>query len=199
MNLASRLQAAAQPGTVVVGERVRRLAGDQFEYEDLGELQLKGVSGVTRIIRVLGVRETESRFEAATRRGMASIIGREEEIGLLVDVWRQVCESASGRAMVLTARPASARAESSARCANASRPRSSRAHLFSARPSSSTALSIRSEPGSNGRWSSAATKTPDRGSPNSRRSFSDASGCPGTVSPSSPLCCQFRFRNATAR
>ena len=72
MNFASRLQSAAQPGTVVVSETSRRLAGGQFEYEDLGEVALKGISGLSRLYRVLGVSKAESRFEAAaaSRRGV---------------------------------------------------------------------------------------------------------------------------------
>ena len=134
MNLASRLQAAAQPGTVVVGERVRRLAGGQFEYEELGETQLKGVSGVTRLYRVLGVSKAESRFEAATRRGMASIIGREQEIGLLVDVWRQVCESRSGRAIVLTGEAGIGKSRIVSALRERLDARSSRTHLFQCSP-----------------------------------------------------------------
>ena len=102
MNLASRLQAAAQPGMVVVGERTQRLAGGQFEYEDLGERELKGVSGLTRLYRVLGLSTVESRFEASTQRGLMSTVGREEEIGVLHDLWRQVHGTQSGRAVLVS-------------------------------------------------------------------------------------------------
>jgi class 3 adenylate cyclase/tetratricopeptide (TPR) repeat protein len=101
MNLASRLQTVAKPGSVVVSESVRRMAGGGFEYEDLGEQELKGVSGPTKVYRVRGVSHAESRFEAATQRGLTPIVGREAEIAALIDGWRQVCATGSGRAMML--------------------------------------------------------------------------------------------------
>ena len=96
MNLASRLQTIAKPGSVVVSESVRRMAGGGFEYEDLGEKELKGVSGPTRVYRVLGVSRAESRFEAATQRGLTPIVGRDAEISALLDDWRQVRETGVG-------------------------------------------------------------------------------------------------------
>ncbi len=65
MNLASRLQTIAKPGTVIVSERVRRLSEGLFEYEDMGERELKGVTAPTHVYRVIGVTEAESRFDAA--------------------------------------------------------------------------------------------------------------------------------------
>lgn len=101
MTLASRLQTIAKPGSVVVSDRVRRLAEGGFEYEDLGKKELKGVSGLTRVYRVIGVRQVESRFEAATQRGLTPIVGRDVEISALLDNWRQVRETGSGRAIIL--------------------------------------------------------------------------------------------------
>src|SRR5271157_502127 len=57
MNLASRLQTIAAPGSLIVGERTRRLAGGEFLFEDLGSRELHGVSGPTRVYRVVGVSE----------------------------------------------------------------------------------------------------------------------------------------------
>jgi class 3 adenylate cyclase/tetratricopeptide (TPR) repeat protein len=101
MNLASRLQTIAKPGSVVVSDRVHRLAGGEFEYEDLGEKELKGISGLTQVYRVIGVGRTESRFEAATLRGLTPIVGRETEISVLIDSWRQVQATGTGRAILL--------------------------------------------------------------------------------------------------
>src|SRR3954447_14380711 len=101
MNLASRLQTIAKPGSVVVSERVRRMAAGEFEYDDLGESELKGVSGPTRVYRVLGVSQSESRFAAATKRGLTPIVGRDAEISAVADIWRQVRETGSGRAVLL--------------------------------------------------------------------------------------------------
>jgi class 3 adenylate cyclase/tetratricopeptide (TPR) repeat protein len=101
MNLASRLQTVAKPGSVVVSDRVRRLAGGEFEYEDLGEKELKGVSGLIRVYRVLGASRAESRFEAATHRGLTPIVGRETELSGLMDRWRHVRATGTGRTILL--------------------------------------------------------------------------------------------------
>ena len=101
MNLASRLQTIAKPGSVVVGESVRRMAAGEFEYEDLGEKELKGVSGPTRVYRVLGASRSESRFEAATKRGLTPIVGRDTEISDLIDSWRKVREAGAGHTILL--------------------------------------------------------------------------------------------------
>ena len=101
INLAARLQTIAKPGSVVVSESVRRMAGGGFEYEDLGVKELKGVSGLTKVYRVLGVSRAESRFEAATQQRLTPIVGRDTEISTLVDAWRQVHETGTGRAILL--------------------------------------------------------------------------------------------------
>ncbi len=101
MNLASRLQTIAEPGSLIVSERSRRLAGGEFFFEDLGFKELKGVSGPTRVFRVVGVSEAESRFEAASQRGLTMMVGRNEEIGALLEGWRRVKEIRAGRLVVL--------------------------------------------------------------------------------------------------
>jgi class 3 adenylate cyclase/tetratricopeptide (TPR) repeat protein len=101
MNLASRLQSIAHPGSIVVSEPVQRLAAGRFEFEDLGEKDLKGVSGLTRVYQVLGVSEAQSRFEAATQQGMTPLVGREVEIDSLLDHWRHVRQTGAGRAVVV--------------------------------------------------------------------------------------------------
>jgi class 3 adenylate cyclase/tetratricopeptide (TPR) repeat protein len=101
INLAARLQTIAKPGSVVVSESVRRMAGGEFEYEDLGEKELKGVTGLTKVYRVLDVGRAESRFEAATQLRLTPIVGRNSEISTLVDGWRQVLETRTGRAVLL--------------------------------------------------------------------------------------------------
>ena len=101
INLAARLQTIAKPGSVVISDSVRKMAGGGFEYEDMGEKELKGVSGPTRVYRVLGVSRAESRFEAATQRELTPIVGRDAEIAALLEDWRQVEETGVGRAVLL--------------------------------------------------------------------------------------------------
>ncbi len=86
-NLAARLQALAQPNQIVVSAATRAMLGDHFDLEDLGAYQLKGFAEPVPAWRVLSARDVESRF-AATRTGsFAPLVGRQEEMGLLLRAW----------------------------------------------------------------------------------------------------------------
>lgn len=100
MNLAARLQSIAEPGTIVVSEKVHRLAGGNFRYDDLGEKTLKGIATKSRAYAVLGASGIASRFEAATHNGMSPLVGREHEIETLLDRWREAC-GGHGRLVML--------------------------------------------------------------------------------------------------
>ena len=86
-NLAARLQALAQPNQIVVSAATRAMLGDHFDLEDLGAYELKGFAEPVPAWRVLSARDVESRF-AATRTGSsAPLVGRQEEMGLLLRAW----------------------------------------------------------------------------------------------------------------
>ncbi|HKQ24697.1 MAG TPA: AAA family ATPase [Burkholderiales bacterium] len=104
MNLAARLQAVASPGSIVVSERVHRLASGAFEYEDLGEQALKGIARPARAYRILGVSQATSRFEAATQEGLTPLVGREQEIGLLLERWA-LAQDGEGQVVLLSGEP----------------------------------------------------------------------------------------------
>jgi len=104
MNLASRLQAIAQPGSIVVSERVRRLAGGAFDYEDLGEQTLKGIAQPTHAYRILGVSEAASRFDAAVGESLTPLVGREQELALLLERW-QLAQDGEGQVVLLSGEP----------------------------------------------------------------------------------------------
>lgn len=105
MNLASRLQGIAQPGSIVVSERVHRLAGGSFDYENLGEQALKGIARPTHAYRVVGVSQAVSRFEAAHgEAGLTPLVGRELEIGLLMERW-QLAQDGEGQVVLLSGEP----------------------------------------------------------------------------------------------
>ncbi len=74
-NLAARLQALAEPNTVLIGERTHLLAGAVFAYDDLGPHALKGVSEPMRLFRVRHERTAESRFEATHRATLTPLAG----------------------------------------------------------------------------------------------------------------------------
>lgn len=104
MNLAARLQAIATPGSIVVSERVQRLAGGAFDYEDLGEQTLKGIARATHAYRILGVSAAASRFDAATGGILTPLVGREQEIGLLLERW-QLTQEGEGQVVLLSGEP----------------------------------------------------------------------------------------------
>jgi class 3 adenylate cyclase/predicted ATPase len=96
-NLAARLQAIAEPNTVVIDEHTRRLTGRLFEYGDLGMQQLKGFAKPIRAWRVLERSMVESRFEALHSADLP-LVGRQEELELL---WRRWNRATSGEGQVV--------------------------------------------------------------------------------------------------
>src|SRR3984893_16354192 len=87
-NLAARLQALAEPGTVVISSSTRRLTGGLFEYRDLGAVALKGFAENVPAWQALGASGAESRFEAM-HATTTPLVGRGEEIDLLLRRWEQ--------------------------------------------------------------------------------------------------------------
>ena len=84
-NLAARLQALAEPGTVVVAASTRRLLGDLFRLRDLGRHEVKGIAEPVAAWAVEGVLASESRFEAVRAAGLTDFIGREDELDFLLE------------------------------------------------------------------------------------------------------------------
>jgi class 3 adenylate cyclase len=91
-NLAARLQALAEPGRVVLAESTRRLLGRAFELKALGPQDLKGFDAPVPAWVVLREAENVSRFEASRSQGMTPFVGREHEVALLLDCWRDATE-----------------------------------------------------------------------------------------------------------
>jgi class 3 adenylate cyclase/predicted ATPase len=86
-NLAARLQALAEPDTVVIAAGTRRLVGDLFEYHDLGAVDVKGIAAPVPAWQVLRPSAVVSRFEALRGSALSALVGREEEIDLLLRRW----------------------------------------------------------------------------------------------------------------
>ncbi len=104
MNLAARLQAIAQPGSIVVSEPVQRLAGGAFLYHALGSHQLKGIAQPTTVYQIVGVSALASRFEAATGDGLTTLVGRESDLALLSERWK-LAQSGTGQVVLLAGEP----------------------------------------------------------------------------------------------
>jgi class 3 adenylate cyclase len=103
-NIAARLQGVAEPDTVVISATTAHLVQGFFVCEDLGTPPLKGVSTPLRLYRVHGERAAESRFEAASAAGLIPLIGRDEELGLILRRWAQA-KTGEGQVVLLTGEP----------------------------------------------------------------------------------------------
>jgi class 3 adenylate cyclase len=100
-NLAARLQSIAEPNAVVIAEGTRRLLGNLFELEDLGARDLKGIAGPVRVWTALRAGSVESRFEAMHAAGLTDLVGREEELDLLLRRWSKA-ETREGQVVLLS-------------------------------------------------------------------------------------------------
>jgi class 3 adenylate cyclase/tetratricopeptide (TPR) repeat protein len=89
VNVAARLQQAAQPGEVLVGEPTRRLARDAVDVEPVAPLVVKGKSEALSAFRLVGVREGAPAF---VRRLDSPIVGRERERLLLRQAFDRTVE-----------------------------------------------------------------------------------------------------------
>src|SRR3990170_4139523 len=101
LNIASRLQNLAEPNTVVISSVTYHLTEGLFECRDLGLHTLKGVLtplGVSRVLQESGVR---SRFEVAVSKGLTPLVGREQEVELLLNSWERVKEG-EGQVVLLS-------------------------------------------------------------------------------------------------
>jgi class 3 adenylate cyclase/predicted ATPase len=100
-NLAARLQALAEPDTVVIAESTHRLVGHLFELADLGFHAVKGIGQPVRAFRISRAGETETSFDARQRSAPMPMIGRERELALLLGRWRQAA-AGEGQVVLLT-------------------------------------------------------------------------------------------------
>ncbi len=111
-NLAARVQALAKPDEIVIADSTRRLIGEHFDVEDLGDVDLKGFAAPVRAWKVLGARRPSGRVAAYDAQEPAQVtgqrddrsgrlIGREEPLSLLADRWN-ASRAANGQALVVT-------------------------------------------------------------------------------------------------
>ncbi|HSF31480.1 MAG TPA: adenylate/guanylate cyclase domain-containing protein [Candidatus Tectomicrobia bacterium] len=89
-NVAARLQGLAAPDTIVISAATQRLIQGAFAYQDLGAHMLKGLATPVQIFRVLQERDEQSRLDMVAGGGLTPMVGREQEIGLLLERWAQV-------------------------------------------------------------------------------------------------------------
>jgi class 3 adenylate cyclase len=100
-NLAARLQSIAEPNSVVIAESTRKLVGGLFELEDLGTQDLKGVAESVHTWAALRPASVESRFEALHASGVTELVGREEELEILLRRWSRA-KSGEGQMVLIS-------------------------------------------------------------------------------------------------
>jgi class 3 adenylate cyclase/tetratricopeptide (TPR) repeat protein len=103
-NLAARLQALAEPGTIVVAASTRRLLGDLFRLRDLGQHEVKGVTEPVAAWVVEGASASESRFEAVRAAGLTDFIGRGDELHFLLERQRLAWKG-EGQVVLISGEP----------------------------------------------------------------------------------------------
>ncbi|MGC2201069.1 MAG: AAA family ATPase, partial [Stellaceae bacterium] len=103
-NLAARLQALAEPDTVVIAASTRRLVGTLFEYRDLGSVEVKGIIAPVPAWQVLRPSAVASRFEALHGSALGPLVGRDEEIDLLLRRWARA-KAGDGQVVLISGEP----------------------------------------------------------------------------------------------
>jgi class 3 adenylate cyclase/tetratricopeptide (TPR) repeat protein len=100
-NIAARLQGVAEPNSVVIAESTRKLLGNLFDLQDLSAQDLKGIGSPVRAWAVLRPASIESRFEALHATGLTALVGREEELELLLRRWSKA-KTGEGQVVLLS-------------------------------------------------------------------------------------------------
>ncbi len=103
-HIAARLQALAPENGILASDSTVRLLPASIQREDLGKRELVGVPDPLRIYKLSGAEETVSRFEAAHHASLTPLIGRDNELALLTQRWRQACEG-DGQIFLLSGPP----------------------------------------------------------------------------------------------
>ena len=100
-NLAARLQSLAQPGGVIISDRTKTIAGPQFEYLDLGKVEIKGLAKPVAAWQVAGKTAVTSRSHALQSSDLLPLIGRDEEMELILSRWKRA-RSGEGQVVLLS-------------------------------------------------------------------------------------------------
>ena len=90
VNIAARLEGEAEPGSIVVSNATRHLVRGAFVFEELGERSLKGIEGPVTLSRpVQATGGVRSRLALAGASGLTPLVGREQQVGLLLERWEE--------------------------------------------------------------------------------------------------------------
>jgi predicted ATPase len=100
-NVAARIQGLAESDTVVISAATYRLVQGYFVFDALGEHDLRGIAQPIAAYRVLGESGVQSRLDVASTRGLTPLVGREQEVGLLLERWEQA-KNRQGQVVLLS-------------------------------------------------------------------------------------------------
>ena len=89
VNIAARLDGEAEPGSIVVSGATRHLVRGAFVFEELGERSLKGIEGPVALFRPVQATGVQSRLALASASGLTPLVGREQQVGLLLERWEE--------------------------------------------------------------------------------------------------------------
>ena len=85
VNLASRMEGLAEPGTIYVTEDTFKLTEGFFRFENLGDRQIKGKEALVKVFRVIAPSTRRTRFEVSAEGGLTPFVGRERELEIMLD------------------------------------------------------------------------------------------------------------------
>jgi class 3 adenylate cyclase/predicted ATPase len=100
-NIAARMQGLAAPNTLVISHATHGLVQGYFECQPLGEQTLRGVTAPVTLYRVLRESGAQGRLDIVSARGLTPLVGREQEVGILLERWGQV-KDGHGHVVLLT-------------------------------------------------------------------------------------------------
>ncbi len=85
VNLASRMEGLAEPGTTYISDETFKLTEGLFRFEALGKYEVKGKTDTVNAYRVIAPSTRRTRFDVSAERGLTPFVGRERELELLLD------------------------------------------------------------------------------------------------------------------
>jgi class 3 adenylate cyclase len=102
VNLSSRIEGLAEPGTTFVTEETFKLTEGLFRFESIGEKKVKGKEEPVRVYKVIAPSTLKTMFDVSAEKGLTQIVGREKELELLLDGFDR-CKSGKGQAFSIMA------------------------------------------------------------------------------------------------
>lgn len=85
VNLASRLEGLAEPGTTYVSEKIFKYTKGMFRFESLGEMKIKGKKKLEKVYRLISSSNKQTRFDVSAEQGLTPLVGRQRELDILLD------------------------------------------------------------------------------------------------------------------